>query len=505
MFLLQRGWLARMRALITGVALAGVMLVAPAQSVRALAAAGPALRTVAFGGYTFRVPRSWPVVYLARHPRTCVRFDRHAVYFGTPGRNESCPAGLIGTTEALLISPAAARSARSSVEDPVAGQITVQAPRIRITATFSTEPWQIYQILRSASLPEPDIEMPRPAVMTPLQIGPRSRGRQAVTHWLGSRRLAPLPADITNYRGFGFDACAAPSSAYMRAWRRFSRYRAIGVYIGGADRTCAQPNLTRKWLRQQALAGWHFMPTYVGPQANLGQLTSPARQATAAANDAVAQAQRLGFRRRTLLYYDMEGYPAPYGTAALIFFSAWTARIHRLGYASGIYSSTNSGIADLVSRYHRCSFVLPDVVFFGHWNGNHSTRDPVLRRSKWLHHRRLHQYAGHISQAFGGDTINADEDYLDVILPQPRHPAGGPLPPAPLGRGCAPRRARHQVVAFTPDSVLSAATVINTTASAVLKTIKAGRPVRSTLVAFRCGPDCRPPARLDDLPYPADH
>lgn len=441
---LQR-WRARTAGgLATGVAVAGLVAVMPAASVRALAAEGPAARVVAFRGYTFEVPGSWPVVNLARHPRTCVRFDQHAVYLGTPGRNQSCPAGLIGTTEALLIAPAAARSGRSSVENPVARLITVLAPRIRITATFSTDHGLIYQILRSASLPEPVIETPAPSAMAPLQPSRSwSLGKHLATQWLGAHRAAWLPAGITNYRGFGFDSCAAPSSAYMRAWRRFSRYRAVGVYIGGSDRTCAQPNLTRRWLQQQARSGWHFIPLYVGPQANLGQLTSPARQATAAASDAVAQAQRLGFRARTLLYYDMEGYPASYASAALRFFSAWTARIHKLGYLSAIYSSANSGITELAGRYHSCSFVLPDVIFIGRWNGKHTTQESVLRRGKWLHHRRLHQYAGNIRLAFGGDAIKADEDFLDVSLPGPRRLAGGSLPPAPLGRGCTPRRARH--------------------------------------------------------------
>ena len=476
MFALQRGWLAGTAALATGVVLAGLALVPPAESVRALAAAGPALRPVAFGGYTFQVPRSWPVVNLSGHPRTCVRFDRHAVYVGAPGRNESCPAGLIGTTEALLIAPAAAQSARSSVENPVARQITALAPRIRITATFSTDPGQINQILRSASLPAPEIETPQPTVMAPLQPSRgRERGKHRATRWLGSHRAALLPAGITNYRGFGFDACEAPSSAYMRAWRRYSHYRAVGVYIGGADRTCAQPNLTRKWLRQQALSGWHFMPTYVGPQANLGELTSPTRQGTAAASDAVAQAQRLGFSRRSVLYYDMEGYSAAYASPALRFFSAWTARIHKLGYASGIYSSTNSGITELAGQYHRCSFVLPDVIFFGHWNLEQSTADSVLRHGKWPHHRRLHQYAGHIRQAFGGDAIDADEDYLDVSIPQPRHVSGGPLPPAPLGRGCTRRRAGHHATASIFEFGLSTDSVISTAASGLRQTIRVGR------------------------------
>ena len=66
----------------------------------------------------------------------------------------------------------------------------------------------------------------------------------------------------------------------MRAWRAHSRYRAIGIYIGGRDRACAQPNLTARWLRQQARAGWHFFPIYVGVQLAFRDVSAPARQAT---------------------------------------------------------------------------------------------------------------------------------------------------------------------------------------------------------------------------------
>jgi hypothetical protein len=357
------------------------------------------------------VPWSWPVIDLARHRRTCVRFDRHAVYVGAPGRNQACPARLIGTTQALLIGPAARQTARSSVQNPVARQITVRAPRISITATFGTSPAQIYQILRSAALPEPEVELPPPG-------GGAGAGQP------------DLPLDVTNYHGFGFDSCAAPSYPYMRAWRRYSRYRAVGVFIGGSDLTCAQPNLTRRWLGREARAGWHFIPLYAGPQAAFGQLTAPARQAAAAAADAVAQARRLGFRRQTPLYYDMEGFPAGQDSAALRFFTAWTTRIHQLGFVSGIYSSALSGIADLAEHYFCRGYPMPDVIYFGRWNGKPSTKDPVIRRGEWLHHRRLHQYAGHLRLTYGGDAIDIDQDYLDVSLPHGRPAAAVPAAPA---------------------------------------------------------------------------
>lgn len=393
--------------------------------------AGSAVRPVRFAGYTFEVPRSWPVISLARHRRACVRFDRHAAYLGTPGPDESCPAALIGATEALLIEPASAGSARWSAENPVARQITVRAPRIAITATFSSDQAQIDQILRSASLPRPVIRQPNPAgaLSAPARAGSRQH------------RLPLLPAWVTNYRGFGFDNCAIPNGSAMRAWRRHSHYRAVGVFIGGSDLACAQTNLSRSWLRHQAYAGWHFMPLYVGPQASFGQLSRPGREGTAAAADAVAQARRLGFGIHTPLYYDMEGYPPGEGTAALRFFSAWTVRVHQLGYASGIYSSALSGIGDL-ARYYWCRiYAMPNVIYFGRWDGDPTTRDPVIRHGEWPYHRRLHQFAGNIRQTFGGVTLLVDQDYLNIDLRYPRH--RGQAEPGPIApqrhRGCARR------------------------------------------------------------------
>src|ERR1700720_4062064 len=47
--------------------------------------AATAMKTVAYAGYEFQVPASWPVYRLDEHPKTCVRYDVHAVYLGTPG------------------------------------------------------------------------------------------------------------------------------------------------------------------------------------------------------------------------------------------------------------------------------------------------------------------------------------------------------------------------------------------------------------------------------------
>jgi len=385
-------------------------LAVPAAPRAAAPGSQAAPRHVSYLGYTFAVPRSWPVIDLARGQRTCVRFDLHAVYLGDPAGNQSCPSLLVGTTQAVLIQPAPGSAAVSSVEDPVAKQITATAPRIKVTATFDGKPGQIDQILASASLPSPVIQFPNPADAA---AGPAA-GQD------GPAARPALSAAVADYHGIGFDACSAPDGAYMRAWRRMSPYRAIGVYIGGSDEACAQPNLTRPWLLSQAAAGWRFIPMYVGPQAEFGELSgTPGRQGSAAADDAVTQAERLGFGPWTPLYYDMEAYPPGQTAASLRFLSAWTSRLHALGYSSGIYSSSGSGITDLARQYFTHRYAMPDVIYDALWNGEHNTADPAYRAGGWAGHRRVHQYAGNVLQTYGGDTIDIDQDYVNVSLPRP--------------------------------------------------------------------------------------
>src|ERR1700749_3748760 len=67
--------------------------------------AGQAMKTVAYAGYEFQVPASWPVYRLDEHPRTCVRYDVHAVYLGTPGKDMRCAAGLVGRTQTVSLIP----------------------------------------------------------------------------------------------------------------------------------------------------------------------------------------------------------------------------------------------------------------------------------------------------------------------------------------------------------------------------------------------------------------
>ena len=394
----------RARWILLGVAVAAV---AAGLSSPALAVGSPgALKTVTYRGYRFAVPAAWPVIHTTRASTACVRFNRHAIYLGHPGRNQACPSGLLGTTEAILVQPAAGPvPGASSAEDAVARRITAVSPGIEVTATYDTNRALVARILSSAALPLPSSASPRRAV---------SQKSAAQRLLAPAAAAATLPAGATSYTGEGFDACAAPSSSYMSAWKGASPYGAVGIYIGGADRACAQPNLTAGWVSQQATAGWRFIPIYVGPQAEFSQITDPASQAVTAAEDAVTQAAALGFGPGSPIYYDMEAYPASQKANALAFLSAWTTQLHAEGYRSAVYSSSSSGITDLVSNF--TTDAMPDVIWDALWNGQANTADPVIPAADWPTGRRAHQFSAGVSQTYGGDTIDIDQDYLNVSL-----------------------------------------------------------------------------------------
>jgi hypothetical protein len=357
-----------MRRLFLVLLLLAAILPAPAATAAGGAnAADAGTRTIHFGGEAVGAPASWPVYRLAERPRMCVRLDRKAVYLGTPGAAQRCPANAIGRRRAILVDPRA-EAARASAR---------RVPQARVSAT-------------------------------------------------------------AEYTGLGFDACTAPSSATMRAWES-SPYRAIGVYIGGLNRGCSQPNLTASWVAAQTAAGWHLIPTYVGLQAPTSSCTScatlsagsAALQGAAAASDAVADAQAIGIGPGSPIYYDMESYSrtASATSATLTFLGAWTTQLHALGYDSGVYSSSASGIADLVSRIGGI-YPQPDDLWMANWNGQQNTLDPYVPASAWSQHQRIHQYRGGHNETWGGVAINIDNNYVEGAtvgssVPTADDPVGG--------------------------------------------------------------------------------
>ncbi|WP_405879234.1 DUF1906 domain-containing protein [Streptomyces sp. NBC_01136] len=362
---------------------------------------------VTYRGHEFTVPASWRVVDLDDDPEACVRFDRHAVYLGTPGDQQQCPARARGRTEALLIQPSAVTRS-TATENRTARMFRVTADRIAVTATYAEDRTRIRGILRGAG-------MPVPAAQT--------KPTEPTGSTAGAPAAAPLPADATSYSGEGFDACTAPGQSAMDAWWDDSDYGAVGVYIGGINRACAQSKLTAGWLRTQYANGWRFFPLYVGrqPSADGGScgggcaaITDPVPQGTEAADDAVKQATTLGFDKGTVIYSDLENYALgrTVTTQVLDYLDAYTERLHELGYRSGVYGNTSSLVTDLVANKSRLT--LPDVLHFAHWNGKSTTKDSAIPSDLWADHQRIHQYAGDTTEKHGGVRISIDRDRLDV-------------------------------------------------------------------------------------------
>jgi hypothetical protein len=190
----------------------------------------------------------------------------------------------------------------------------------------------------------------------------------------------PAPGTFT---GPGFDACSAPTSRTMDAWLA-SPYRAAGIYFGGINRACPQPNLTADWVAHQQGNGWHLLPIYLGLQApcttsNKKYLIDPlqaAAQGRAEAETAVSAAAALGLPHGSVLIFDMEAYrtgDTACTSAVLNLLGAWTSRLHDRGYFSGVYASIASGVADLVNDYRSTSRSHPDYLDFARYDGTAST------------------------------------------------------------------------------------------------------------------------------------
>ncbi|HLJ02781.1 MAG TPA: DUF1906 domain-containing protein [Solirubrobacteraceae bacterium] len=390
-------------------------------------------KLVRYRGVSLLVPAAWPVYDLARDPHVCVRFDRHAVYLGKPGSQESCPPSLIGRTEAILVAPVSpalfAPPAPTSVRADAAGgsEAVLQVGGVQVTATWRSDPATIRRALRAASLAPLAAAARRRSLARPRVIPPRQphASMQRQVRRAGSQSPPAIAGQI--YTGLGFDACMAPTTTQMAAWDA-SPYHAVGIYVGGTNEGCSQPNLNSTWTSLEATDGWHLIPIYVGLQAPRNSCgcapivpASAAAEGAAAAADAVTQAQALGIGTGNPIFDDMEGYThtASNTTAVLAFLDAWTTTLHAEGYMSGIYSSSDSGIADLSAQLANPSFHEPDDLWIANWNGQQATTDPNVPATAWPDHQRLHQYSGGGNETYGGVRLNVDDNYIDSATAAP--------------------------------------------------------------------------------------
>jgi hypothetical protein len=327
---------------------------------------------VSYHGYQVKVPASWPVYNLAADPTRCVLFSEHAVYLGTPGADQQCPARAYGRTEALLIQPSgtaganatagasgtaeAAGTADATKTDAVSHELQVKVPGVGVlvTATYGTDQAQVRSILvgatttsssattssASAATPAPAATNPSAATTTPAATATPAPAATATpapatkttaitpaSSVTATTPTAPAPASTASPAGtgtdlagitgsgLGFDACTAPSVATMTAWLA-SPYRVIGTYLGGVNWACDYGNFTPDWVHQVSAEGWRFIPIWVGEQAPCSGIkgaadidpSQAAAEGTAEAASAVSTAQSFGYGTGTPIYFDMEGF-----------------------------------------------------------------------------------------------------------------------------------------------------------------------------------------------------
>lgn len=408
-----------------------------------LGAVSASARVVGYHGVRLSVPAGWPVYRLAEQPRACVRFDRHALYLGSPSPVQRCPAHAAGRTESVLVSPGGrpGRERAAGRVDGAAGlgssggaidRVKLGSSGLVATATWSSDRRLVARILGH-----------RVAVATAPAAGAVPAGRSA-SGPATTGRAAGVPkarAATTVYTGLGFDACSTPSTNAMSAWSQ-SPFHAVGVYIGGLNSACSQPNLTSGWVTGEVAAGWHLIPTYVGYQGagacggscatiDPGNATA---EGVAAAKDAISRAQALGIPSGNPIYDDMEQYSqsSAHTAAVLAFLQGWTTQLHAAGYLSGVYSSASSAITDLV-RQQGTGYVEPDDIWIGDWNNRQSTDDPYVPSGDWSSHTRVHQYRGAHNDTYGGVTLNVDSDYLDGATADTSQGSAATMPVVPDG------------------------------------------------------------------------
>ncbi|HZQ82469.1 MAG TPA: DUF1906 domain-containing protein [Gaiellaceae bacterium] len=248
-----------------------------------------------------------------------------------------------------------------------------------------------------------------------------------------SSNAASTQARVGVYTGYAFDACSAPSSNTMNAWLA-SPYRALGIYIGGANRACKQTNLTSTWVESTLGLGWKLLPLYVGLQApcvsqsGLAKLstnaTTAAAQGKSAATDAASEMTSLGLPVGSPVWFDMEGYrlnDASCTKGVQSFVNGWDLGLHSHGYLAGVYGSAASTIRDIAKLT-----ALPDLVWIANWNGVESVfGDPNVNDELWSNHQRIHQYKGGHKETYAGVTIDIDSNVVDSTV------VGGTAPPPP--------------------------------------------------------------------------
>ncbi len=233
----------------------------------------------------------------------------------------------------------------------------------------------------------------------------------------------------------------------MRTWRLASPYTSIGIYIGGANRSCSNAALNSNgWVNTVVAQGWRLIPIYVGRQAPCApdyvgstRLSSDPGtafwQGVSDSVDAMSRAQIAGISPGAPIYFDMEGYDSsnrPCASAVQSFMAGWSANLHNRAFRSGLYSSLCSGIVDMAAVYDDPAYDRLDAIWIAAWAFNdqndprYASYQPTLfgftgcgaplSDGMWGYHQRIRQFRGGHTESYGGVAINVDTNAVDGPL-----------------------------------------------------------------------------------------
>jgi Rv2525c-like, glycoside hydrolase-like domain len=227
--------------------------------------------------------------------------------------------------------------------------------------------------------------------------------------------------------GEGLDSCTAPSATQMANFWHNTPYWYWGIYIGGNERACSQPNLTASWISTVTSGSangismaWKLLPIWVGPQdpcepgfgSYISLNTSTAfnqgkSEAISAYNVWVGT---LGQNSDTPINYDMEFSGGTITSSCLAairsFIEGWVVQLHVApAQKAGVYTSTCGGDISTFATIANP----PDFIDGASYDGVRSTSDlPCVSSSFWVNQQRHKQYAGGHNETWNGSTINVD-------------------------------------------------------------------------------------------------
>jgi hypothetical protein len=397
-------------------------------------AQGATTQLVSYHGYKVSVPADWKVVDLAAHPTACVRFDQSAVYLGHSDAQPNCPARLAGRTDGLVIEPLASATAGRDAAAALPGTATVPAGTRSLDGEIQVAVQDAGVLVTAYHAP--DQEQAVRNILDSAQLTSGGTAARLVRPRSAMATTASIVATGT-LNGKAFDACTAPPQSTMDAWKTSSTpspYTAVGIYISGGLRHCAQPNLTPAWVAANAANGWQFLLLDVGLQAPCSAFTNkmstvPAKaraQGVAAADNAVAAAQALGFAQRSAIYSDIEYYDhsndATCTPAVLSYLSGWTLELNTRGYVGGAYVNVSTGGVDLSNAYNNTAYTRPDNLWFARYSTppvTDTSDNKYIPPGYWTSHQRVHQYSNSHDETYGSVTINIDSNAVDLTAPPP--------------------------------------------------------------------------------------